>query len=480
MSYAVHWFRRDLRVKENPALQEALDFFDGKVLGLFCFDKTFLSRPDFSHNRFQFFIHTLKALKADLQNRGGDLLVLDAAPLESWRRLFNYWHSVKKSLPALVSFNKDYEPFARNRDQLVAEFLKNNNVKVNTNADHLLIEPEDIHKPSGGYYQVFTPFFNTWLKLALGAKVSSRLNTSWKNPDFRIKWSDVLKQGHPFSDCLLKFESENLKSVTVKIPTAGASQALVDLDKFRDRILQYDSKRDFPADYGTSGLSVYLKNGSLTIAQIISQLELLKSKNLNQSGPKTFLKELAWREFYYNILYHEPRVESEAFNKIYKAIDWPNNKTYFEKWCEGQTGYPIVDAGMRQLKTTGWMHNRVRMIVASFLVKDLLIDWKWGERFFMQHLLDGDLAPNNGGWQWAASTGCDAQPYFRIFNPTLQSEKFDPEGKYIKKFVPELKDVPPHLIHDPEKIPCNSGYARPIVDHAEQKEKALKLFKMVR
>lgn len=202
---------------------------------------------------------------------------------------------------------------------------------------------------------------------------------------------------------------------------------------------------------------------------------MLKAKPA--SSAEKFLKEIAWREFYYSILYHFPRVETETFIEKFNDIPWENNEVFFKKWCEGQTGFPIIDAGMRELNTTGWMHNRVRMIVASFLTKDLLIDWKWGEKYFMEKLLDGDLAPNNGGWQWAASTGCDPQPYFRIFNPWLQSERFDPDGSYIRKFVPELKLIATKALHDPTAHRSQFGYPSPVVIHAEQKDKALSLYK---
>jgi deoxyribodipyrimidine photo-lyase len=265
-----------------------------------------------------------------------------------------------------------------------------------------------------------------------------------------------------------------LKKVTVPIPPVGGLAALEKLRSFQPKITQYGKQRDIPSVAGTSLLSPFFKNGSLTGAQVIAELDLDRPGKLSD-GEEKYLKEIVWREFYYHILWHFPKVETTAFLEKFKDLKWENNEKYFEAWKEGKTGYPIVDAGMRQLKKTGWMHNRVRMIVASFLTKDLLIDWKWGEKYFMETLLDGDLAPNNGGWQWAASTGCDPQPYFRIFNPYLQSKKFDPEGKYIKEYIPELKNLSSKEIHEPA-LNRPKEYPLSIVNHAEQREKALKLY----
>ncbi len=279
---------------------------------------------------------------------------------------------------------------------------------------------------------------------------------------------------------IVRLESEieeNKKQVTVPLPEAGSLAAIARLRTFKKQGLgEYAERRDLPAVQGTSQLSIYLKNGSLTTAQIMALLDNVDQPLDVRDGPATFVKELAWREFYYHVLYHRPEVEHAAHQEKYRDITWENREDFFAAWYQGRTGYPIVDAGMRQLNATGWMHNRVRMIVASFLTKDLLIDWRWGERYFMQQLLDGDLAPNNGGWQWAASTGCDAQPYFRIFSPKLQSEKFDPHGEYIRRWVPELSELSAKQIHEPHAAGIQLDYPRPIVDHQEQKPKALALY----
>jgi len=467
-SYGIHWFRRDLRVSGNPALEWSLSEHRGRVLALFCFDPTFLTRPDFSHDRFQFFLESLKALRHDLQSQGGDLLVLDQAPTESLRRLFEELNRKKIKLPNTVSFNRDYEPFARTRDANVEGLCELEfGIKTHTERDHLVIEPEELVKngKEQGFYQVYTPFARRWLEI-FSSKELERRSSSTKT--FRLTWKQLFVGKVPYADALNQFVEENSKKVRVPIPAAGATAALKAVEEFkRVRLKDYPVTRDFPSVMGTSQLSIYLKNGSLTTTQVIAALDL-------KPGDR-FLSQLIWREFYYHILWHVPRVEHEAFIEKYKMIKWENDEKRFEAWKEGRTGYPIVDAGMRQLNQTGWMHNRLRMIVASFLTKDLLIDWRWGERYFMERLLDGDLALNNGGWQWAASTGCDPQPYFRIFSPMLQSKRFDPQCEYIHKWVPELKGHKVSHIHSCQNL-AFAKYPAPIVDHSIQREKALRLY----
>lgn len=477
--YGIHWFRRDLRIAGNAALQNNWKKNEGRVLGLFCFDSKFLSREDFSHNRFAFFLKTLKALKMDFKAAGGDLLVLDGDPLKVWSQI------ISSSIPALVTFNRDYEPFARKRDESVLDLLKKKEINVETERDHLILEPQEVLKGDGGYYQVYTPFAKRWLEKFTDEDIQSRVDAKklglsfLERPSKEIlfsgSWKEFLNQ--EMTDQLEKFIKDNEKNVNIPIPDAGSRVAFEKLKNFSKKMKNYTKERDFPSHEGTSGLSHFFKNGSLTTAQVASYLGLGHEGLASESGGSRFLKELIWREFYYSILWHEPRVEKEAFIKKYNEISWKNDRERFKRWCEGTTGFPIVDAGMRQLNSTGWMHNRVRMIVASFLTKDLLIDWRWGEKYFMNKLLDGDLAPNNGGWQWAASTGCDPQPYFRIFNPYLQSEKFDPDGSYIRKFVPELRQVKGKAIHCPEGV---KGYPEPIVDHATQRGLAVGLYKEIK
>ncbi len=487
--YGIHWFRRDLRVTGNPALQWNWKQHKGQVVGLFCFDKAFLSRPDFSVNRFQFFLETLVALKAELNSLGGDLLVLDKGPLDTFPYLFNAIKQQGAALPSTVSWNRDYEPFARARDQKIETLLEENGVNAHTERDHLLIEPDELTKEnSQNGFQVYTPFSRKWLDLFNTPTIQERIHRQkvalqQRNKKggtsslFSLSWEALIGSTITKQDALEKYRISNGKLVTIPIPKAGSQEALTALAAFKPKINSYTDKRDVPSESGTSRLSLFLKNGSLTISQIIAYLDLKGYGKQEATGRAKYLSELIWREFYYHILYRHPHVESQAFQTRYKNIQWESNEKWFAAWKEGRTGFPIVDAAMRELRMTGWMHNRARMIVASFLTKDLLIDWKWGEQWFMNQLLDGDLAPNNGGWQWAASTGCDPQPYFRIFNPWLQSKKFDSDGVYIKRFIPELRDCPVEKLHKPI-LDAPNGYPKPIVDHDAQRIKALAAYQL--
>lgn len=481
--YAIHWFRRDLRVAGNLSLQRQFSQFKGRVVGVFFFDSDFLSRDDFSHNRFQFFIETLSHLKSELQSIGSDLLVLDDLPENGFPNLLK----TLKIRPSSVSFSRDYEPFARKRDEKIKNILEENRVEVYTNRDHLLIEPWELSKDDGTPYKVYTPFSKRWLKLFCTEKIADRVVIHKKSeayletlfikkhkPFFKLKWNDLLGFDPIKIDKCIEFLKENQKKVTIEIPPSGSLNAYLKLKEFKEKLSFYKDKRDMPSLDGTSKLAMFLKNGSLTTSQIIHYLNLTPYDS-KDDGPSTFFSEIIWREFYYHILHHYPEVEHLEFVEKYRDLKWENNLEHLQKWKDGMTGFPIVDAGMRELKQTGHMHNRVRMIVASFLTKDLLIDWRYGERYFMEMLLDGDLSANNGGWQWAASTGCDAQPYFRIFNPWSQSKKFDSDGTYIKQYIPELADLNPKELHAP--IEGHKSYPPPIVDHGTQRNKVLLLYK---
>lgn len=492
-TFGIHWFRRDLRLAGNLSLRRNLKDHQGRVLGIFCFDSQFLSRPDFSHNRFAFFLNSLVALQNELRELGGDLLVVDSLPQDFFPKLIHHLKKNSKMNLGRVSFNRDYEPFARERDAKVSELIAQAGIEVDTERDHLLLEPHEIFKSEpGDFYQVYSPFGRKWFDTYKTKTIRSRLEA--QNPGLRylseraksksrekvftFTWSEIFAGQKPWVDALNSFISQNNKSVTIPVPAAGSDVAFSALQIFKDKLVKYNDQRDFPSLAGTSRFSLFLKNGSLTSSQIISFLKLDNLEFSTKNGPTQFLKEIVWREFYYSILWHKPSVEKSAFLEKYQNINWENDKSLFTRWCEGTTGFPIVDAGMRELNTTGWMHNRVRMIVASFLCKDLLISWQWGENYFMKMLLDGDLAPNNGGWQWAASTGCDPQPYFRIFNPWLQSEKFDPQGEYIRKYVPELASAPVEVLHDPDADRSRWKYPAPVVTHSAQKNKALALYKV--
>ena len=446
-AYAIHWFRRDLRVAGNEILDWSRQKNQGRVLGLFCFDKLFLSRKDFSHNRFQFFLETLSSLRKDLRKMGGDLLLLDRGPEEAFNELFSVLKKNKIGLPTIISWNRDYEPFAIKRDRKMISFFKKMDVSTYNGRDHLILEPHEINKGSKGEegYKVYTPFYNRWIQKIEEESIQKRISFQKKSLSFikktsqgeypkyfSLTWTKLLKRKGMLPDHLDNYIDKNKKNVTISIPKAGTLEAFNHLKSFNSKVKNYTMDRDSPSLNGTSGLSIFLKNGSISTGQIFGFLNLNPFDKNDLPGKVTFLKEIVWREFYYHVLFHFPHVEKRAFKDSYQNIPWENNKNYFKAWKEGRTGFPIVDAGMRQLRQTGWMHNRVRMIVASFLTKDLLIDWKWGEQYFMEQLLDGDLAPNNGGWQWSASIGCDAQPWFRIFNPITQSKRFDPDGNFIR------------------------------------------------
>lgn len=487
-SIGIHWFRRDLRIAGNKGLLKNWENHNGKVLGLFCFDSQFLSRPDFSHNRFAFFIKTLRSLRDEMRASGGDLLVVDELPQVALPKIIDHMSNSATHYIDQISYCRDYEPFARERDKAVEALIKKTNVRIDSFRDHLIIEPHELNKGHDGeYYQVYTPFAKKWFKLLESTEIQKRISAQKSGLDylfldkkktdlFSLKWKDVVDNSFPFVDKLDAFEVENQKKVTIQIPNAGTHAVCFALEEFQKKMKFYKDKRDIPSIAGTSKFSLFLKNGSLTTAQLIQFYQLQSLEFKTEDGPNRFLKELVWREFYYHILYHRPDVETQAFQKKYNTLKWTNNKEWFARWCRGTTGFPIVDAGMRELNSTGWMHNRVRMIVSSFLIKDLLIDWRWGEKYFMEKLIDGDLASNNGGWQWAASTGCDAQPYFRIFNPWLQSERFDPQGEYIRRYIPELKNIPDKALHNEEADRSAFGYPQPLVVHMQQKPKALALF----
>jgi deoxyribodipyrimidine photo-lyase len=491
-SWGLHWFRRDLRLAGNPALRWSWGEHRGRVLGLFCFDAKFLARSDFSVDRFAFFLATLAALADELRAAGGDLLVLDQGPEQAFPALIEALDRHRIARPATLSFNRDYEPYARARDQAVSTLLQQKlGVRVWCERDHLLIEPDELAKPDGGpgadqprYYQVYSAFARRWFQLLSTAKVQARLSAQReglatfrsrarvgaaevKRP-FVLTWPALFGRHPPPPDHLRRFTEQNAARVRVPIPEAGSLAALARLRRFAARIDDYKEGRDRPGLDATSKMSIYFKNGSLTPAQAIAALELGDAGFGDASSRSAYLREIVWREFYYHLLWHRPDVETRAFLPGLRDLSWRNRQDWFEAWKAGRTGYPMVDAGMRQLAQTGWMHNRVRMIVASFLTKDLLIDWRWGERYFMDRLLDGDLAPNNGGWQWAASTGADPQPYFRVFNPTLQSQRFDPDGAYLRAYLPERRDDDRRAVHLPRA---------PIVDHATQKALALALYR---
>ncbi|MDE2423300.1 MAG: deoxyribodipyrimidine photo-lyase [Betaproteobacteria bacterium] len=466
---ALFWFRRDLRLYDNHGLSYALDHFDN-VYCVFVFDRAILDQLNNKQDRrVEFIWHSLNELKVNLKKLGGDLIVMDGLPTDIITDL-----AKKLSVNAVVT-NHDYEPYARERDSLVEEQLKQSSINFLTFKDHAIFEKDEVltaqHKP----YTVFTPYKNNWLK-----QLSSEHYIDYKANFTHLAQPESINCRLP-TLAELGFVKTNLTDLPIEAGETGA-QAL--LDAFLPRMSYYHERRDFPSVRGVSYLSVHSRFGTISVRALVR-----KALQLNNKGASSWLNELIWRDFYFSVLWHFPYVTQGSFKKEWDKLEFENDPQLFNAWCSGNTGYPIVDAAMRQLLQTGFMHNRLRMISASFLVKDLQIDWRWGEAFFAEHLNDFDLSANNGGWQWSASTGCDAQPWFRIFNPITQSEKFDSEGSFIKRYCPELSEVPAAKIHSPwllsaieqQQYHCiiGSDYPAPVVDHKIAREKTLARYKLV-
>jgi deoxyribodipyrimidine photo-lyase len=424
----IMWFRRDLRLFDNAALYAALSG-DEPVLPVFIFDRQILDLLENKSDRRVEFIHrTLSEIQQQLIKKGSSWEVYYGTPLDVFTKL------IAKYKVAAVYTNHDYEPYAIERDEAIGSFLQKKGIAFHTFKDQVIFEKSEVVKDDGLPYTVFTPYANKWR-----AKLEVTGIPSFPSE----KKLQHLFQQAPVA--LPTLQSMGFEPAGDPFPPATAADAVIQ---------HYKEKRDIPAlPNGTSHLGVHLRFGTISIRQLASKARPLSA---------TYLNELIWRDFYQMILFQFPRVgRGEAFKKAYDAIPWRNREDEFQRWCAGTTGYPIVDAGMRQLNATGYMHNRVRMIVASFLAKHLLIDWRWGEAYFATHLLDFDLAANNGGWQWAAGSGCDAAPYFRVFNPTLQAQKFDPKQVYIRKWVPEWQEL---------------TYPQPMVPHDVARKRALEVY----
>lgn len=423
---AICWLRRDLRLFDNAALYHA--FQSGyPVLVIFIFDPEILETlPDKKDRRVAFIHQRLQELNKELISHGSSIAILHDLPKRAFQKL------ISESRVREVFANHDYEPYARRRDKEIKDLLAENGINFSSYKDQVIYEKHEVMKPDGTPYTVFTPYANKW---------KQRLHQE-PIPEFA---SETLLHN------LLKLETRELPSleslgfepVAVNVPEPDISE---------DLIKNYHQTRNLPAVQGTSMMGVHLRFGTVSIRHLVKQALQQNEKWLN---------ELIWREFFMMILYHFPRVERHNFRSKYDRITWRNNEREFELWCKGETGYPIVDAGMRQLNETGWMHNRVRMVVAGFLCKHLLIDWRWGEAYFAGKLLDYELASNNGNWQWAAGTGCDSAPYFRIFNPATQLKKFDPKLEYVKTWIKDFR----------------SDYLPPIVDHAYARARALETYR---
>lgn len=423
----IFWFRRDLRLQDNAGLYHALR--SGlPVVPIFIFDTTILNALENKADRRVEFIHAaLEEIQPALIKMGSSLEVYNDTPAATFTQLLKKY-SIKN-----VFTNHDYEPYAQERDTSIAELLKQNGVSLVTYKDQVVLEKNEVLKDDGKPYTVFTPYSRKWKAVLT---------------DFHLKpyptekyFSNFFQQ--PPMD-IPSLESIGFTAADKPFPSKDTDEALIQ---------KYGAQRDFPAINGTSKMGVHLRFGTVSIRKLAAEAKQLS---------ETWLNELIWRDFYHHILWHFPQVgKGKAFKPEYDRIEWRRDGGEFEKWCQGKTGYPIVDAGMRELNATGFMHNRVRMIVASFLTKHLLLDWRLGEAYFAEKLLDFDLAANNGGWQWAAGSGCDAAPYFRIFNPRLQTEKFDKQLRYIRKWVPELDSF---------------DYPKPIVDHEFARKRCLEVY----
>ncbi len=439
---AIHWMRRDMRLHDNRTLLAALD--SGlPVLVAFLFDQEILDRLDNTKDRRVSFIHreALK-LKAELQEVGGDLLAAHGNPTTVWA---NWIEQLSKNGLKVreVHVGRDYEPYAQERDRQLSHWFDEQGITFKGTKDSVVFEKNEVTKDDGKPYTVFTPYSKKWRKALQPSDYACAHSAERLSQQQLIGIGEMMQQQVP---TLEEMGFENVWEEGALIPPTIVEDQL---------LKAYGDRRDFPSVPGTSRLSVHLRFGTVSIREALRQGLVTSEK---------WTTELIWRDFYQAIVYHFPHSATDSFRPAYDAIPWLNDEEQFEAWCQGKTGYPLVDAGMRELAQTGFMHNRVRMVVASFLCKHLLIDWRWGERFFARHLLDFDLASNAGGWQWAAGSGCDAAPYFRVFNPTSQLQKFDKDLIYVRKWVPEYG---------------TSLYPEPIVDHAMARVRAIETYRSV-
>jgi deoxyribodipyrimidine photo-lyase len=429
---AIHWFRRDLRLADNAALYHALRS-GYEVLPIFIFDKNILDKlEDRSDARVTFIHDTLATLQTELAALGSGLKVYYDTPENAWTQILKDYDVAK------VFTNKDYEPYALERDAALQTRFAAQNIGFETYKDHVVLDGQEVLKDDGKPYTVFTPYSRKWKARLTPYHLKPYPTEKYFNQFFKINDENKDKYG------MISLAEMGFERSSTLIPPTSVAQSI---------IKNYTENRDFPALNGTSKLGIHFRFGTISIRAKAAKAQLLN---------ETFLNELIWRDFYSQILTHFPHVAQGAFSKKYEQIEWRNNADDFAKWCAGTTGYPLVDAGMRELNETGFMHNRVRMVVASFLTKHLLIDWRLGEAYFAAKLLDFDLASNNGGWQWAAGCGTDAAPYFRVFNPTAQMEKFDKQGVYVRKWVKEYG---------------TAKYPQPMVEHSFARDRCLTAYK---
>ena len=466
------WIRRDLRLHDHHALSESLK--DGVTQLVFIFDPFILNKLENKEDRrITFIIESLMEVERKLQESGSSLIIKIGDPKEVLIDLY------KKHKYKNLFFNRDYEPYAKKRDQNVEKSLSELGVTVQHFKDHVFFEKHEVLNQSREIYKVFTPYKNKWLEVFKSqesyiANYKCQLNNLHQSSAL----NSILEE-----DFHSKIGFKNMQDNLLK---GGSHLALNRLKEFQKDIDLYHQWRDLPAINKTSNLSPYIRHGNLSVRDMIRLPSKILQDHKNE-GASVWWSEIIWRDFYQMILDVYPRVEKNSFKPQYDKVVWLGNPEHFKAWCNGETGFPIVDAAMRCLNATGMMHNRLRMIVASFLCKTLLIDWRLGEEYFAKKLLDFDLAANNGGWQWSASTGVDAQPYFRIFNPYSQSEKFDADGEFIRTWCPELSHFPKKLIHSPHdadiveqasaKCVIGTDYPHPIVSYKLNREKAITMYK---
>lgn len=465
------WHRRDLRISDNIGLNAARQD-TSKVVGVFCLDPNILDQDDIAPARVAYMMGCLQHLQQQYLEIGSQLLILQGTPSETLVKL------ATKLAAKAVYWNQDVEPYSQTRDRQVSEALEDAKIEVKMFWDQLLHSPDEILTTSHDPYKVYTPYWRNWS---------------------RQRKTEPIETLEKIITGLTETELKTAQQVgVIELPTAqdlgffwenplflepGETAAQERLEEFCDRLIdEYDRQRNLPGIEGTSQLSAALKFGVISIRTIWAKtIELIENSRSDEAREniRTWQQELAWREFYQQAMYHFPELANGPYRTHFKDFPWHNDEAHFQAWCEGKTGYPIVDAAMRQLNETGWMHNRCRMIVASFLTKDLIINWQWGEKYFMQHLIDGDLSANNGGWQWSASSGMDPKPV-RIFNPASQAQKYDPEAEYIREWLPELRsletaDLVTGKISSSDREACD--YPEPIVDHKHQQKLFKSLYK---
>jgi deoxyribodipyrimidine photo-lyase len=461
----IHWFRRDLRVSDNTALFEAAKSAE-QVIPVFILEDAFKTGPDVGAARAAFLLNSVDSLRKNLHHLGYPLVIRQGKSTELIPQL-------ARELKAEAVFcNARYEPYAEARDLKIAQELQTVGIPLRVFKDAVVWERKEVLTKTGNPYTVFTPYSKAWKLLPTPAP-KPKLSAA------KVAFPEIASDPLPLDPQALGFP------LGQEICAAGERSAHDRLKQFMaGSVFHYAERRDFPIQQGTSQLSPHLRCGNIGIRTILAELNRKRegANAVELRNCEIFLNELIWREFYTQILANFPHVSKGAFRPEYDRLEWSDNQQHFQAWCAGRTGYPIVDAAMRCLNATGNMHNRLRMIVAMFLTKDLMINWQQGERYFMQQLVDGDKGANNGGWQWSAGTGTDAAPYFRIFNPVSQGEKFDANGDFVRAWIPELRDLPASVIHQPWEYPlfAKTKYDQRIIRHEEQREKCLAMFKAIK